>query len=149
MNPVFTGCNALRARGVTGPALGTLSTVKPCGGTLSQSSKSSGARRFWPTEEDDELANGGSACGTDGGARLGSGVRVLKTDSCGVLLSGVFGLDGTDGPETARVCVFGVVGIGTGIRGARGAADFVDLDEARLILDAREAGLEEESALGS
>lgn len=103
VKPVLTACNARLTRGVvcvfSASGLGTLSTVNPCGGRLSQSSKSSGARRFLPRDEEGEVVmiwgrgGGGSCCcGCDFGARLDSGVLALNTGGGGTLDSGVLGL---------------------------------------------------------
>jgi len=105
VKPVRTDCSARRNRGVDTSVLGTLSDVNGCGGRSSHSSKSSGARRFFPAEDDD----GSSWAGSIGGeTRLDSGVRALKTDDCDDLASGVFGLTSAEGPETTLDKAFGV-----------------------------------------
>ena len=87
--------------------------MKGCGGTPVQSSKSSGARRLTPIEEDEVEAG---MEGVPVGSRWRSGVRALKT---GIRASGVFGRLIDDGPDIIRLRedsgVFGrMVGIGGG-----------------------------------
>lgn len=96
VNPVRTFARARRTRGVVAPSLcGTLSAVNVWGGILSHSSKSSGALRFLPMEDEvdvDIVKADCKGCGwlwcdccCDGikagsvGVCLASGVRGLKT----------------------------------------------------------------------
>ena len=117
MKPEWILFKTLRTRGVVfSSSPGILSTVKPCGGTLS--SKSSGARRFLPTAADDRNRSGiviDAVCL--------SGVRALKTGGSAALLSGVFGRGREDGPETVRFVgtrEIGVEGTCRGIGGTGG-----------------------------
>ena len=59
VKPAREVCSARRTRGVLAFSwLGTLSAVKTCGGTPSQSSKSSGARRFFPMVDEVDALKG-------------------------------------------------------------------------------------------
>lgn len=86
--------------------------MNPCGGRLSQTSKSSGARRFLPiVDGGDNVSGGDETC-------LLSGVRALKTGggwvtlrsgvfdrivgTCVARRSGVLGRANEEGPETVR-----------------------------------------------
>lgn len=98
VKPDWRLLNILRTLGVvvSFSLLGRLSTVKPCGGTVSQASKSSGARRFTPTTE-------GGGAEVRSWARRCSGVRSLKTGVGASRLSGVFGRTvPVGGPEATR-----------------------------------------------
>lgn len=126
VKPLRTFCSARRIRGVVAPSpCGTLSAVNICGGTLSQSSKSSGALRFFPIEVDDpELdmekpsCNGGGAweCIGNDGICLSSGVRALKTGG-GILSSGLSCLDAA---ELVRVRELDATAEKSGIAGSVG-----------------------------
>lgn len=123
VKPTRALCVARRTRGVLGLSwLGMLSAVNTCGGTLSQSSKSSGARRFLPIDDDDAEAVMGSSYGWNAscrgwnvafggigswldwceGLRRDSGVRALKTVG-GILASGVLGREAAAGVVEERV----------------------------------------------
>lgn len=76
VNPDWRLVNIRRTRGVRPPpsSVGMLSAVKTCGGTGSQVSKSSGARRFFPTIEDGDGASASS--------RLRTGTGSEGEDAC-------------------------------------------------------------------
>lgn len=117
-------CKTLRTRGVvfvfSTSSDGRLSTVKACGGTPSQSSKSSGARRFRLPEEDTDDEELGITVGTG----CFSGVRVLNTGGCAVLRSGVFARANEEVEATRLnaegVRERGVEGVYTGMGGMGG-----------------------------
>lgn len=117
----------------SGSWLGRLSTVKPCGGTLSQASKSSGARRFLPIVDVDVMDSGGVET-----TALLSGVRAVNTGGgCACLRSGVLGLGREDGPETARYVGVRVTEegayVGIGGRGGTGGMLLNVFERAREI----------------
>ncbi len=155
VNPDRTFWITLRIRGVVAFSelrMGMLSAVKTCGGTLSQSSKSSGALRFLPIDEEEAWNAscsgwgwGHEFCGEGGRGLFSGGVRGRKTGCC-TGASTVIGLDTTDA-ERARELEATLLKSGISRRGGAGGAD-VDVGATKVgtWVDAR--GLAEEDAVG-
>lgn len=104
--------------------------MNPWGGTLSQSSKSSGARRFLPDdveEEEEDAAGGECIWGGIAGRCFESGVRGLKTGGGGILWSGVLSFEKMDGPDRVRAReLLGVEGVRENVVEAGGGTADVD-----------------------
>ena len=105
MKPESPPLNILRTRGVRFSlrSSGRLSIVKPWGGRLSQTSKSSGARRFFPI-----TFSVSSKLGTDAGDACLSGDLALKTVGWARGTSGVFALVMVVPTKAARLVGAGV-----------------------------------------